>query len=1002
MDGNSYRRRVLLGFARIMATGVCSGLVCSPALANPAAPSPSAWVARVWQLDDGLPDNNVTGIAQTPDGYLWLGTHRGLVRFDGVRFARIALPGTPQMTFGLIRGLSLLRTNELWLTMEGGVVVCMTPGKETNVLTRSEGLSKFRPKAAVEGAQSAAWIGYSDGCAYRIAGGQATRFSVAEGLIGSGYCQLARDVNGQLWFAKAGRVGVFRDNRFVPLLTLEEKPLCIGPARAGGVWICAGSRLLKYNGGAKPQTLAELAPGSAPLEPTVLFEDRHGALWIGTSANGLFRFDGTNIARADTSHGNILSLAEDTEGSIWVGTGGGGLNRLRPRVLELESKNTELPFEAVRSVCQDSSGMLWVVGQNGGLARQEKGTWRTLSSEDGWCGAPAICVTSDLEGAVWIGTYRGGLYRWQNGRFTHLGREDGLASDKVHSLLADRQGSLWIALEAPACVQRWHAGQFLTYTQPQNEFPVRALAEDAAGTIWMAASDGLLLRVSGDKLLDETRRTLWPPVTIRCLHATPDGSLWIGYAGAGVGRLRNGRFTKIGEEQGLLDPYVSNLESDDYGTLWFASDRGIFKVRQSELDAVAEGRAKRVLSVAYGRDQALPNLQANYGFFPGAVRTRDGRLCFALSTGLAIVYPERVRPNAVAPRVLVEGMAVDGQNLDLREARRGLSLPAAHRKVELEFTALSFVAPENIRFRHRLKGWDETWQETQQHRSVSYTRLPAGDYVFQVTACNEAGIWSEPGAELRFRVRPFLWQTWWFRTLVLATLAGLVAATVRRRERRKHRLALDRLERQAMMERERTRVAQDLHDDLGAGLTEIGLAASLAQRQNTPGERIQQHLRQVTDKAREMVTKLDEIVWAINPRHDSVVSLSHYLCEYAQHFLELSSIRCRLEVGADLPACALDSEQRHNLFLAFKEALTNVARHSKAGEARVRISALDGRLVVAVEDDGAGMAAVAGRAGADGLDNMSKRLAQIGGRCEIQSAPGTGTTVRFILPLSGG
>lgn len=996
---NNYRRGVLLRFVRIIATGVCSGLLCGPALANSAASLHSAWVAREWQLDDGLPDNNITGVVQTPEGYLWLGTHRGLVRFDGVRFQRVPLPGRQQMTFGLIRGLSLLRTNELWLTMEGGVVACLKPGR-TNVFTKDDGVSKFRPKAAVEGAQdTATWIGYSDGWAYRIADGRVKRFSGEAGLVGSGYCQLATDINGQLWFAKIGHVGAFQQGRFVPLLRLENKPLCIGPARKGGVWICVGARLLKYNGGAAPQSLAELAPASATLQPTVLFEDHHSALWLGTFAHGLFRFDGTNVARVQTSHGNILSLAEDNEGNIWVGTGGGGLNRLRPRVLELESRNTGLPFESVRSVCEDSTGRLWVVGQTGGLARQDKGIWKTLSSEDGWPGVPAMCVTSDPEGTIWIGTYHGGLFRWQDGRFTQLDRPDGLASDKVNALLVDRERNLWIALETPACVQRWHKGQFLTYTQPQNEFPIRAMAEDAAGTIWMAASDGLLLRVSGNALVDETRHTLWPPVTIRCLQATPDGSLWIGYAGAGVGRLRNGSFALIGEEQGLLDSYVGNVASDDYGALWFATDRGIFKVRQKELDALAEGRAQRVLSVAYGRDQALPNLQANYGFFPGAVRTRNGRLCFSLSTGLAIVHPERMQPNAVAPPVLVERMAVDGQNLGLVGAGREPSLPAGHRKVELEFTALSFVAPENIRFRYRLEGWDENWQETQQQRSVSYTRLPAGQYLFQVTACNEAGVWSEPGAELRFRVQPFLWQTWWFRALVLATLAGLVAAAVRRHERGKHRLALERLERQALMERERARVAQDLHDDLGSGLTEIGLMASLAQRQNLPVERVRQHLRQVTDKSREMVTALDEIVWAINPRHDSVTSLSHYLCEYAQSFLELTPIRCRLEVARDLPARALNSDQRHNLFLAFKEALTNVVRHSQAAEARITISTDAHALTVVVADNGQGMSDTTTGQGADGLTNMRRRLEQIGGRCEFHSAPGQGTRVRFVLPL---
>jgi signal transduction histidine kinase len=223
------------------------------------------------------------------------------------------------------------------------------------------------------------------------------------------------------------------------------------------------------------------------------------------------------------------------------------------------------------------------------------------------------------------------------------------------------------------------------------------------------------------------------------------------------------------------------------------------------------------------------------------------------------------------------------------------------------------------------------------------------------------------------------------------------------RKRRKHRAEVERLERQTVIERERTRVAQDLHDDLGAGLTEIGLAAFLAQRQNASPERVQQHLRQVADKAKEMVTALDEIVWAVNPRHDSMESLTHYLCDYAREFLKLSAIRCRLEVASPLPASPLSSEQRHNLFLAFKESLTNVTRHSNATEVRIRIrSSSKGSCVIEVEDDGQGIATtpVTGP-GADGLANMARRLDLVGGRCEIRSVPSGGTLVRFVYPCPG-
>jgi signal transduction histidine kinase/ligand-binding sensor domain-containing protein len=986
-------RAARLLVAALMATlAEISTLQAAPA-------SDPGWVARSWQLDDGLPDNNVTGVAQTSEGYLWLSTHRGLVRFDGVRFQSIQLPDFPKGMHPLIRGMCLGREGRLWLAQEGAAADGYRPGS-TNDFVSVRGLSSFRPQTVVEAGDGAIWIGYSDASACRIVDGKVTRFGARDGLEGPGYCWLASDAKGQLWFSLAGRVGLFREGRFTVKATLPQKPAGIARARAGGLWVCSANRIFTFSEKEGLIERARLVPDPERVDPWVLFEDSGGALWVGTVSSGLFRFDGTNVTRVETSHQNILSVAEDREGNIWVGTGGGGLDRLRPRVLELQSRSAGLPFQAVRSACEDSTGAMWATGENGALARQVESRWKTITAGDGWSGAPATCVAADRDGSVWIGTQLGGLCRWQNGAFSSLRRTDGLASDIVRALLCDSRGDLWIGLESGASVQRLHEGTFQTFAQPKDN-PIRALAEDASGTIWMATSESLL-RIDGDKLADETRHTLRPPRPIRCLYPTPDGSLWIGYAGAGVGRWRAGHFARVSTEQGLHDSYICGLTGDSAGSLWFASDHGIFQLPQAQLDAVADGRAERALARVFGRDQALPNLQANYGFAPGAGRRRDGRLWFPMSAGLAIAQPRSVQPNRVSPNVLIESMTVDGRRLDVGPTAATLTLSPGHRHLEFEFAALSFVAPENIRFRHRLEGLDETWHEEDAQRSVSYSRLPAADYTFYVTACNDDGVWSDSPARLRFRVQPFLWQTWWFRVLAGVLLCGGVAGAVTIRERRKHRRELEVIERQSLIERERARVAQDLHDDLGAGLTEIGLLGSLAQRPSSRRDQVEQHLQHITQKAREMVTSLDEIVWAIDPRHDSVVSVSHYLCEYAQQFLELTPLRCRMEVARDLPASPLDSEQRHNLFLAFKEALTNVVRHSQATEVRIAISAADRRLRVAVEDNGQGMTAAPSADGADGLANMSRRLTQLGGRCEVRSEPGKGSTVVFEFPLRTG
>ncbi len=962
------------------------------AAAEPGLSSP--WFARVWQAEEGLPGNSVTGVAQTPDGFLWVSTQNGLARFDGLRFERIPLPIPSGRVFPLIRCLLLGRDGQLWLAMEGAVAMSVTPGR-TNVFTSRNGLPNFRPLVMAQDGSGAVWIGYVDGSACRIEGGQVTRFTARDGLAGTGGCWLATDDKGHLWFAKAGRIGVFRDEEFVTLQTLSDKRVRLTRRRAGGMWICAGLQVLRYEEGDEPVRLAGLTPPRAGVEPAVLFEDRDAALWIGTSGGGLFRYDGTNVVSVETSHGDIQCLTEDREANVWVGTGGGGLDRLRLRVLALQGTESGLPSETVRSVCEDATGLMWAATGNGGLARLQEGVWRSVSTNAGWSGERATCVANDGKGGVWIGTYRAGLHHWQNGRFISLGRNEGLVGESIRSLLEDSAGNLWIGLESPTGLQRLREGRLYTFVQPLGSRPIRAMAEDAAGNVWMGTSDGFLLRVSGDTLVDETPHTLPRPKPIRFLYATPDGSLWIAYAGAGVGRWRAGRFARITTEQGMRDDYICAIAADSGGGLWFSSDHGIFQARQRELDAVAGGKSARVLSIAYGRDEALPNLQGSYGYGPGAARSRDGRLWFPMRTGLAVVYPDRVQPNRIPPPVLIEGVWVDARPVHLPRDGASLRLPPGHHKLELRFTAPTFVAPEGVQFRYWLQGWDEDWVAAGTERRASYSRLPAGDYTFQVTACSNAGVWNETGAALKFIVQPFLWQTWWFRLGTGAVLVAMLAWGIRTYERRRVRRKLEELERRNAIERERTRIARDIHDDLGAGLAQIGLLADLGSSQSADAQQAETSFSKIGARARAAVSSLDEIVWAANPRNDNLPRLADYLSHLADECFEHGPLRCRKEIPTGLPPVPVGAEARHHLALAVKEALTNALRHSGARTVWLRLKWEAPDLVVSVEDDGAGMKEPPEGELADGLRNQVARMKDIGGTVEIHSSPGQGTRVLF-------
>lgn len=963
-----------------------------------AAAVPTSWSVRAWQTDDGLLDNSVTGVAQNSAGYLCVATQGGLALFDGVRFQEVELNTLSQRTRPLIRSMLSVNGDTLWLALEGGMVVSLS-STHTNVFSPTDGLPNFRPTSLAQARDGSVWVGYVDGSACRITGKKITRFTARTGLAGVGPCVLASDAAGQIWFAKASQLSALRDEKITYVSDLPDGVVRMNAGKTSGLWIVAGLQLLKMEDGQPPKKIAAVHTPVVGVSASAIYEDRSGIVWLGTLAGGLFRADGTNVVSVPTSYPDVLSLAEDREGNLWVGTGGGGLDRLRPRVLELQNAENGLPFSSVRSVCEDASGAIWAAAQNGELARRENGLWKNISSEAGWAGTRTTCVTGDGHGGVWVGTSHDGLRHWADGKTTVLGRANGLGGETVRALLTDREGNLWIALESPNGLQRFRDGKFESFAQPAGSHTLRAIAQDKAGTIWLGTLDGFLLRVEGDKLVDATAQTLPHPKPIRCLYAAPDGDLWIGYAGAGVGRIRDGKFSSITTRRGLHDAYICAMMLDDGGGFWFCSDHGIFQVRQLELENALAGKIDSVRSVLYGREESLPSLQGNFGYSPGFTRARDGHIWFPTRAGLVAINPNQSSPNHLAPPVVIERVLVDGQNIPLPRNDEA-TLPARHRKIEIEFTALSFVAPENVAFRYKLDGWDDNWINVPRgQRGVSYTRLPTGNYHLHVTACNNAGIWNDTGATLAFEVEPFVWQTWWFRLLTVSLLMGSVAVVVRYYSRRKYLARLRKLEQEAVLQKERARIAKDIHDELGANLTQISLLGKFTQHDLTEPAKAGAHVEKIAAIARQGIKYVDEIVWAVNPRNDTLSQLLDYAGQYAVDFLSTADIRCRIDFPEKIPARQLPADLRHGLFMVVKEALNNAVKHSGASEITLSAHLENNLLHLAIGDNGRGFSSPKEDALADGLRNMRQRVTDLGGRCDIESAPGTGTNVRVELAL---
>jgi signal transduction histidine kinase/streptogramin lyase len=729
----------------------------------------------------------------------------------------------------------------------------------------------------------------------------------------------------------------------------------------------------------------------------------------------LYRHDESGFEPIQTAHEEILGLAEDREGNLWVGTAGGGLDRLRRRAVALEGLESGLPFASVQSICEDADGTIWAATQSGELARRTGRRWTPLPASENWP-SDATCVAADSKGSLWIGTRHSGLFCRRSGRFVSWGDPKQLRGRTLHTLLVSRTEDLWIGMENPSAIQRLHAGKLDTFEVPEDSRIVRAMAEDTAGNLWAGTSKGILLRVSGDQATEVKLRPTEETASIRCLCATPDGALWLGYAGWGVGRLKNGAYAEIRAAQGLYDDYISHIVPDGRGWLWFGANHGVFKVRLQELEAVAEGRARHVHSIHYGRGQGLPSLQGTFGDAPDALRSRDGRLWLPMRTALVVVDPAELDENWGAPSVLLERVAVDdrtvawynsilpppralgGPLVNLAAPDPKLRLGPAHRHVDFEFASPSFVAPENVQFRYRLEGFDEDWVDAGTRHAAGYARLPAQNYRFRVAARGSDGTWTEGASTLRVIVPPFFWQTLWFRSAVVAAFTLAIVGVVRYVSFRRLHRQLRLLEAQSALHKERARIAKDIHDDLGANLTQIALLSELARQDQGEPDRAADRIEKISGTARSSIKSLDEIVWAVNPRNDTLAHLIDYAGQFALDHLRLAGIRCRLDLPEQPPARELSTEVRHNLFLVIKEALNNIVKHAAATEVWLRAKAADAGLEIVIEDNGRGFVQEPDDAVADGLRNMRQRMAEIGGECRIQSRPNAGTQITFFQP----
>jgi signal transduction histidine kinase/ligand-binding sensor domain-containing protein len=971
---------------------------------QPAFAAP-AYRFLTWQVEKGLPQNKVTAVAQTQDAYLWVGTYSGLARFDGVRFTVFDDKNTPGMRSSRVTSLFESSDGTLWIGHENGEVTTCKDGKFQPVEIRATWVSR-KIFGITEDAARDVWLLNEAGLLARVRDGLV--LSPQPGTA-TKVLSLARAADGTIWVARDGRLSVLEHGLIRAVyvdwpLTNSTYVQGIGASRDGGLWVSSNGRIRKWKEDKWIQDLGAVPWELAPL--TRLTETRNGTLVAATANTGFFLlYPGTDQPPLHFNYFNgfqadwITSVMEDREDNLWFGTGGNGLIEMRQSHIQTMGPPDRWRGRALLSVCPGRNGELWIGTEGAGLYRYQNGGWANFGYTNFIGNSYVWSVAEDLAGQLWVGTWGGGLFLRDGDRFKFA---PGMENQRltVPALLPARDGSLWVGTAIGLLQYQNGKTNWVAEDGGKLIRDVRTVAEDGKGAVWFGMAGNGLGCLENGRIRQFNRSNGLSSDFVECLHFDENGALWIGTFGGGLCRLKQGHFSVIDRAQGLPDSVIGHIEDDGNGFFWMSSHKGIIRAGKSELNDCADGKIRDVRCMTYGINDGLPTIECSEGMQPAGCKTPDGRLCFPTSKGLVVVDPNEVKINPLPPPVALEESLVNEQLVTNTAPR--LRIPPGRNQFEFHYTGLSFAAPEKVRFKYRIEGLEKDWVDAGTKRVANYSFVPPGDYTFHMTACNNDGVWNETGAGVAFTVLPFFWQTLWFRILggVLTLAAG--GGTVLLFTRRRMQQELQRLEQRRAIELERARIAHDIHDDLGAHLTRITMLSESARSELDNPVQAGENLNQIYDTARDLTRAMDEIVWAVNPKHDVLESLANYLEKFALDFLGIAGIRCRLDMPVQFPVWSLTAEIRHNLFLAFKEALHNIVKHAEASEVAIHLTLESSSgFILAVEDNGRGFLLEAKTGGevrfaaGNGLENMRRRLAHVGGDCEILSAPGKGTKVVF-------
>lgn len=943
-----------------------------------------------WTTDNGLPQASINSICQTRDGFLWMTTFGGLVRYDGLRFQAFTTGNTKGLRTGRFVQLKEDGEGSLWISTEGQGVTRYKDGEFTTYTTEN-GLPENQiahldldpaGRLIIETEhQSSLWNGTAFVPYER---------SPAEPSIRP----LTRTDSGGAWYYNNSRLQKFVNGVLTVDFPMDLTPLRVFEDSSGKDWIANNESDLLYYLKDGKLTSFTAAEGYPEFRLGTALEDSSGQVWF-TAKDGIYLFDGKKFTRFAEEDGLVRGIVntiyQDREGTIWVGTIG-GLSRLTRRAITAYSEKDGLAADNVYPIYENRAGQIWI-GSWSGLTLYEKGIFTDVTDRYGLKGELISALLEDRHGVLWVGTWSGLIV--PQGVSPPLPAF--LKGASIRAIYEDNAGNIWLGTSNG--LVKFDGKVYTSYTQAEG-LPgkgVFVIHQDRAGVLWLGTESGLAT-FSDDRFTSISEKYGISGNIVRAIYEDQEGTLWIGMYDSGMYRFKGGSFTHYSTENGLFDNGAFKIVEDDGGNFWISCNLGIYRVRKAELDDLAEGRSEKITSVLYNKRDGMINSECNGGGQNAGLKARDGRIWFPTQQGIVVLDPKTIPFNKQAPPVVIESLIIDTKPVSRYQK---VEIQPEQSSLEIHYSGLSFINPELVKFKYKLDGLDADWIDAQTRRTAYYSHLPPGTYTFRVLAANRDGVWNEEGASIVLTVLPPFWQTWWF-FLIAVTVVVLIIYTLYRRRIEMFKKAKATQEAFAQQliesqERERKRIAAELHDSLGQSLVLIKNWALIGLKAETEQKPAKPNLEEISATASEAIKEVREISYNLGPYQLDRLGLKKTIVEMIQKVDDSSPVRFRVDIG-DIDG-SLSRDAEISFFRIAQEAVNNVVKHSEAAEASLEIEREGGQLVLTVRDDGKGFDNGYTESGF-GILGMSERVGLLRGELSVRSEIGKGTSVRVTLPCT--